>query len=356
MKIFTHIFLMFITLPLFSQEDSLITIYEFNAPCPSPWGLTYHDNNLWVSDDSLGRIYQIMTGGEIFHEIHVPNCRTRGFTFVEDTLWVVNGKSVGDTLLFNPWDSSYYKQYFYQIYKVDKYNGAKLDSIRMMCNRTIMLGIAYYDSKLYVSYHGGWGPCMFEINPREKKVIQELCCAHPSGLETIDDTLWSVRSGGKLIIPIEFTENSVPIELWDFGYRIDFIATDLAHDGANFWLCHQSAGKIKKMAQKPSKTRVFNNSESSVFPFKLFPNYPNPFNSGTKIQFQLPHSSCVTIKIYNSMGQCVRVLSENQSVVGENSMYWDGKNHRGEDVSSGMYFYNMATDQFLSTNKMILMR
>jgi PKD repeat protein len=93
----------------------------------------------------------------------------------------------------------------------------------------------------------------------------------------------------------------------------------------------------------------------------LMPNYPNPFNPETWVPFELSEASDVKISIYNSVGQLVRTLNLGYKQSGfytgkNNAAYWDGKNEAGEQVSSGIYFYNMKCGDFMATRKMIVLR
>ena len=90
-------------------------------------------------------------------------------------------------------------------------------------------------------------------------------------------------------------------------------------------------------------------------------NYPNPFNPETWIPYQLSMDSEVTIRIYASTGKLVRTLSLGQKMSGfytdkSKAAYWDGRNEAGEYVASGVYFYNVKTDDFSTTRKMVIAR
>jgi hypothetical protein len=78
------------------------------------------------------------------------------------------------------------------------------------------------------------------------------------------------------------------------------------------------------------------------FTGKTVSNYPNPFNSSTTIQYQLEGTATVTIKIFDVMGNLVKVL-ENGEIKdqGNNTVLWNGKNEYGMDVSAGSYFYEL---------------
>ena len=94
---------------------------------------------------------------------------------------------------------------------------------------------------------------------------------------------------------------------------------------------------------------------------KLLPNYPNPFNPETWIPYQLAETTYVKIHIYDVAGYLVRTLDLGTKPVGnylsrEQAAYWDGRNDMGEGVSSGVYFYTLATGDYQTTRRMIVTR
>ncbi len=93
----------------------------------------------------------------------------------------------------------------------------------------------------------------------------------------------------------------------------------------------------------------FNNSIPEGF--TLEQNYPNPFNPSTTIRFSIPETELVTLKVYNSIGQQVADLVNEELPTGNYTVNWDAEN-----VSSGMYFYTLKTSSFSDTKKMILLK
>jgi len=85
--------------------------------------------------------------------------------------------------------------------------------------------------------------------------------------------------------------------------------------------------------------------------FTLYQNYPNPFNPRTTIEFSIPKSEFVTLKIYNLLGQEVSTLISDKLIPGEYKYTWDASH-----LASGMYFYKLETESFSITKKMILLR
>ena len=91
----------------------------------------------------------------------------------------------------------------------------------------------------------------------------------------------------------------------------------------------------------------------------LLPNYPNPFNPETWIPYQLANASDVLITIYDTKGEIVRTLRLGHQAAGyytdrNRAAYWDGRNGLGENVASGVYFYQLQTDDVSRTRKMII--
>lgn len=97
--------------------------------------------------------------------------------------------------------------------------------------------------------------------------------------------------------------------------------------------------------------------------FALLQNHPNPFNPQTIIQYQLSEPGHVKIKIYNLLGEEVRALEDRSKEAGYYQIQWDGKNDLGQEVSSGIYVYeikfeskNPDSKTFHQVKKMTLLR
>jgi hypothetical protein len=101
--------------------------------------------------------------------------------------------------------------------------------------------------------------------------------------------------------------------------------------------------------------------------YLLRPNFPNPFNQGTTIEFDLPSPSEVSVKIYDIQGRLVRILAENESYpfTSQDSpeyLEWNGKNQHGKKVASGLYLCHfsvknkMTGETFSDTQKIVLIK
>jgi hypothetical protein len=90
--------------------------------------------------------------------------------------------------------------------------------------------------------------------------------------------------------------------------------------------------------------------------FRLAQNYPNPFNPATTIEFDLSKKSAVELVVYNVLGQEVKVLTQGDLGAGTHQIVWDGTDNVGQTVASGLYFYRLKTEQFVSSNAMLLLK
>ena len=93
----------------------------------------------------------------------------------------------------------------------------------------------------------------------------------------------------------------------------------------------------------------------------LLPNYPNPFNPETWIPYQLANASDVQITIYDTKGIVVRTLAFGYQSAGyytsrNRAAYWDGRNGLGENVASGVYFYQLQTGEISPMRKMVILK
>jgi len=90
--------------------------------------------------------------------------------------------------------------------------------------------------------------------------------------------------------------------------------------------------------------------------FALSQNHPNPFNPVTTVRYAIPKESAVSIRVYNVLGQQVRVLVDEVRPAGYHEAVWNGADERGREVSSGIYFCRMDAEGYRAVKRMILLK
>lgn len=90
--------------------------------------------------------------------------------------------------------------------------------------------------------------------------------------------------------------------------------------------------------------------------WKLGQNHPNPFNSGTVINFHVPQASHVNIEVYNLLGQRLRILVDQAMEPGSHYVNWNGLDDTGRKIGSGIYLYKMRAGRFIAMKKMVLVQ
>ena len=85
--------------------------------------------------------------------------------------------------------------------------------------------------------------------------------------------------------------------------------------------------------------------------YKLFENYPNPFNPETSIRFLIKDDGFVSIKVYDITGRFVNVLVNQKLFAGDYTVKFDGAS-----LSSGVYLYRIETGNFVDSKKMMLIK
>lgn len=88
---------------------------------------------------------------------------------------------------------------------------------------------------------------------------------------------------------------------------------------------------------------------------ELLSNVPNPFNARTEIRFDLPVGGSYEVAIYDVSGRRVRGFS-GIGTTGINTVQWDGRDDAGANVSSGVYYYRLQTEDGSAARKMVLVK
>ena len=99
-----------------------------------------------------------------------------------------------------------------------------------------------------------------------------------------------------------------------------------------------------------------NKDELLVSDYKVYQNFPNPFNPVTTLTYELPRDNNVKIVIYDMMGRVVKNLLNVEQRAGSRSIQWNATNNTGASVSAGMYIYMIQIGDFKQINKMLLIK
>ena len=91
--------------------------------------------------------------------------------------------------------------------------------------------------------------------------------------------------------------------------------------------------------------------------YRLAQSYPNPFTTGvTTIEFDLPVTGTITMNILDIRGRKVRTLIDKEQLFGYQAIMWDAKDDDGENVSSGVYFYQIKSRNFNEVGKLVFVK
>jgi len=179
------------------------------------------------------------------------------------------------------------------------------------------------------------------------------------------DTLQAISWGGDIVA------DNYRVQLSSDGFDLDFILDSVTTDTMIIInsLLLESEYYIRVRGENEAgeglwsdtltfMTKLLDISKDSYLPkeFLLHHNFPNPFNPLTAIKYELPVQSFVVLNVFNLLGKKVKTLiSKNQSQ-GYYSVDWDAKNEFGVSVPAGVYFYQLQTEEFTKTRKMVLLK
>ncbi len=164
--------------------------------------------------------------------------------------------------------------------------------------------------------------------------------AMSTGVETEDDTSGSGGDSVDPVDPVDPTDPTDPNDTMDSDSGVD--TSDDSRDV-------DSDAEGDQSIEDPTE-RVLPNE------WALGQNYPNPFNPTTTIEFSMPNTAGVSVRVYNVLGQVVKTLVNGTLPAGVHRVQWDATDQSGASVSSGLYIYRMETEAFQATKTLVLMK
>jgi hypothetical protein len=193
------------------------------------------------------------------------------------------------------------------------------------------------------------------------ETISFLVNGSPTGAPTVTnyDVSYSVDGYGPMTIPGGTTHDALRIKKTSrksSGTSIAYLF--LAEDGA---LVQVSAAdtlqptsgtvQVSAISWAAATTTSVQTEEGVPARFALLQNAPNPFNPSTRIYFDLPVRSHVTLKVYTAIGQEVATVVDGPVEAGRSNVEFDASS-----LPSGLYLYRLQTDGFVQTKKMMLLK
>lgn len=143
----------------------------------------------------------------------------------------------------------------------------------------------------------------------------------------------------------------------DFDYKVNngnivFTWSDMRNGNYDVF------AKVFKLS---SITDVSDETSVLISDYSLSQNYPNPFNPNTTINYQIPTTSFVSLKVYDVLGKEVTVLVNEEKLVGNYKIDFNGSNLASGisakgGYASGVYFYTLRANNFVQSRKMILLK
>ena len=135
----------------------------------------------------------------------------------------------------------------------------------------------------------------------------------------------------------------------------NLVVRTVALDSTGYVYCGTLNGTVFRSTQ-PEEMGAIAPPKQKIIPaspkaYVLEQNYPNPFNPSTNIPFSMPVNGHASIKIYNTLGQEVATVLDQEMPAGQHTVRWDAS-----AVPSGMYFYRFQSSNFSQAGKLILMK
>ena len=180
-------------------------------------------------------------------------------------------------------------------------------------------------------------PMALVYNPQNNKIY----CANQES-----DNVTVIDGAGDTVI--------ATVEVGDWPLALAYNPTNNKIYCANY-----NGSSVSVIACSPPSAVEEDQESQAISNFSLKQNYPNPFNPTTSIRYAVGSRQRpvpTTLKIYNILGQKVRTLVDEPKTSGNHEVTWDGKDDKGKEVASGIYFYQLEVGEFTECKKMLLLK
>ena len=244
------------------------------------------------------------------------------------------------------------------------------------------LAISANSDKVYVMYrpHGATGTYSVSVIPveRESLAVTSKITVFPPTVKygKVPSGSGTIYGGGEgpvdywwvTILPDGSTIKSellqATMKLTTGKAKISPYAGFPAEEDGNY-LTYVEIASLDTVQSDPRPYAVFGRGEATAIAAPaastpvdalLLPNFPNPFNNGTVIPFQLARSGMVELFVYNLAGQRVASLVDEVRGPGSYFVHWNGLDQSGRGLASGVYLYRLQTDGQVQTRKLAISR
>ena len=148
-----------------------------------------------------------------------------------------------------------------------------------------------------------------------------------------------------------FSSYEVSEEIYDWAGE----AIDLTNDGGGIIAIDNGQFGFLRLSNIQNTLINDYRNDLPTF-FRLYNNYPNPFNPKTILQYDLLQNSYVEVIVYDMQGKVINNLVNANQISGFKSVQWNATNNQGQPVSAGVYLYSIEAGDFRQTKKMILLK
>ena len=190
------------------------------------------------------------------------------------------------------------------------------------------VGSSLYSDYVDCAGAGGGDACndIFQAGPTMALIGVQQACQYECG---VDDSGWDFDpeyNTGRLVMEVD--NSCIP---------------DMTTQRVNTFWTNTASTELDENAPIAEK-------------FELMGNFPNPFNPETKIRFSTEKDSQVKVTIYSILGEKVNVIQNSALNAGTYDITWRGLDANGNKVPSGVYFYEVSSDNRIAKGKMLLLK
>ena len=192
------------------------------------------------------------------------------------------------------------------------------------------------------------------------RYVEDLNCAgiYAYLTSTGINTIGSTHSGGMLHFDYFYTQLSRGMSFGEAFLKTFQYVGDRGFtlDMRGWYYGLTFNGDPYVVPQSPTVNSITPIQPSPIVKNYELSNYPNPFNSSTRIVFNLPRSVTIDLSIYNVLGERVRCLQKGYVLSGKHQLYWDGRNDKAEPLPAGIYLCSLRNEnQIVKSKKIILL-